>query len=418
MTFKRHATIFLATAAVATALIVAFNRIVDPYGIFAGPRVAGFNLLKPEYDKHICLGKSLALEAIKPRTVILGSSRSNNGLDPDHPGFGRDTPTFNAAIDGGNIYIALRYLQHANSIQPLKRVVLGADFFMFNSGFRNRPDFDETFLKVDRRGFPAKNPFAGVSAALTSASTFSSSIATILHQNDAPNNIQPDGPLLQHDWNMMAAHIVRQGGYRSAFLANEDVFINRTFRPEPARRYGFQGRGGESTLEYFRQIVDICRRDGIDLVVVVLPAHARQFEAIRASGLWPKFEDWKRQLTKILADEKYAPAFALWDFSGYNSMTTEEVPAASDTKTEMRWYYESSHFKKALGDLVLDRALGYNSAKRVVPADFGVLLTSKNIEIHLPRIRADQRKWEAEHPMDVSEIENIAKPLGPIPTDD
>jgi hypothetical protein len=422
MHFKRHVRAFLLTTAIATSIVIAINRVIDPYGVFNRPQFKGVNVLKPEYDKHICLGKALAIETIKPRAIILGSSRANNGLDPNHDGFASDQPVFNAAIDGGNIYIASRFLQHANALQPLKRVILGADFFMFNIWFRNRADFDETYLKLDQEKTPLRRSYlSGISAALTSASALHSSLQTFLRQDALPNNIQPYGPLGRHEWEMMAAHIVIQGGYRRAFLANEEVFISRTFRPEPSRRYDFEDRGARSSLLYFKQIAEICRRNGIELIVAILPAHARQNEAIRASGLWPKFEDWKRQLVQILSNESQASGgnrpFALWDFSGYNSMTTETVPDIGNTESKMRYYFESSHFKKELGDMVLDRALGYQSAQRVIPADFGVLLTTGNVESHLAQIQSDQRNWRIKHPADVSEIENIARPLGIIPSE-
>ena len=72
--------------------------------------------------------------------------------------------------------------------------------------------------------------------------------------------------------------------------------------------------------------------------------------------------------------------YPLWDFSGYNSLTTEDVPPDGDSETQMKWYWESSHYKKELGDLVLDRIFDYHHPERIVPDDFGVLLTPKNIK--------------------------------------
>lgn len=100
--------------------------------------------------------------------------------------------------------------------------------------------------------------------------------------------------------------------------------------------------------------------------------------------------------------------FPLWDFSGFNSLTTEEVPALGDTETRMKWYWESSHYKKELGDLVLDRVLDYSSPNRKVPADFGVLLDSKMLEAHLNQVRIDRDVWRKSHPEDVKEIADMA----------
>ena len=67
----------------------------------------------------------------------------------------------------------------------------------------------------------------------------------------------------------------------------------------------------------------------------------------------------------------------------------------------MRWYLESSHYKKELGDLVLDRVFDYQSPSRYVPDDFGIRLTQGNIEAHLSKIRKDQEEWVDKHPEDV-----------------
>jgi hypothetical protein len=69
----------------------------------------------------------------------------------------------------------------------------------------------------------------------------------------------------------------------------------------------------------------------------------------------------------------------------------ERIP---DRKEEqMRWYWESSHYKKEVGNLIVERILKGQSAESV-PDDFGVMINPHNIEQHLLSIRED-RKWYA-----------------------
>ena len=75
----------------------------------------------------------------------------------------------------------------------------------------------------------------------------------------------------------------------------------------------------------------------------------------------------------------------------------------------MQWYWESSHFKKELGDLVLDRIFAYHEPGRIVPEDFGVQITTANIEAHLAWIREQQKRYHETHPQEVSEVEYLAK---------
>jgi hypothetical protein len=78
----------------------------------------------------------------------------------------------------------------------------------------------------------------------------------------------------------------------------------------------------------------------------------------------------------------------------------------------MRWYWESSHYKKELGDLVLDRVFGYAHPGRTVNEDFGVRLSSGNIEPHLERIRDERARWLAESAGEAAEIHAAAQKKG------
>ncbi len=106
--------------------------------------------------------------------------------------------------------------------------------------------------------------------------------------------------------------------------------------------------------------------------------------------------------------------FPLWDFSGYNSISTEVVPVLGDTTTIMHWYFDSSHYTPAAGDLVFDRIFNYKSPDRTVPDDFGVLLTNQNIEFHLANIRSDREHYRQSHPDDINEIEAMARKVAKV----
>ena len=67
---------------------------------------------------------------------------------------------------------------------------------------------------------------------------------------------------------------------------------------------------------------------------------------------------------------------------------------------ELNNYWDSSHFKDTVGDQVLNRLFGIRS----VPEDFGVLLTSKNIEQALTDIRSRQQIYRTSHPQDIQLI--------------
>jgi len=68
---------------------------------------------------------------------------------------------------------------------------------------------------------------------------------------------------------------------------------------------------------------------------------------------------------------------------------------------------DSTHYKPNLGGLILSRIFHYHG--KSVPADFGYVLTSDNIEKYLLMIRVGQKKYRVNYPDQVMEIESMAK---------
>jgi hypothetical protein len=87
----------------------------------------------------------------------------------------------------------------------------------------------------------------------------------------------------------------------------------------------------------------------------------------------------------------------LWDFSGYNSVTTEPVA------TPMQYYWDSSHFTERVGGWILTRVMGGTETGQI-PADFGVSLTDENVEAHLAAVRADRDSYVRMHPQEAAEL--------------
>jgi 6,7-dimethyl-8-ribityllumazine synthase len=73
----------------------------------------------------------------------------------------------------------------------------------------------------------------------------------------------------------------------------------------------------------------------------------------------------------------------------------------------MRWYWEAGHFKKELGDLVLDKLFDYSNRESTVPVGFGVLLTPSNIEARLADIRVERERYAESHRQEVADLDRL-----------
>jgi len=96
----------------------------------------------------------------------------------------------------------------------------------------------------------------------------------------------------------------------------------------------------------------------------------------------------------------------LIDFSGYSSITTETLPVVG-SRDEMRFYWDSSHFKEIVGDYVLDRLFDVDSKARLVPSDLGMDLTSDTVEAVLASQHREQSAYRGRSAADVHTLRSL-----------
>ncbi|MGR9072722.1 MAG: hypothetical protein ACU833_06630 [Gammaproteobacteria bacterium] len=392
-------------------LIVLMNYIVDPYAIYDTPRLVGFNANKPLLYKHLRLAKAHAVVYKQPDALIIGSSRTEHGLDPEHPAIQARYNSYNLALTGATIYENLRYLQHANTSHPLKMVVLAVDLFQFNAYRPNASDFSEERLLAD---FEGKEQAVSLTidklATLASVDAMMASLQTIFGQENNDNVILLSGQAKPIQGDSLA---LKNRGRREAALYSELNFISHLYFPKPFRKFGFISKDGSvNTFNYFRKILEYCHHNNIRLHILISPAHARQWELVTAAGMWFQFEQWKREMVSLnqaVATEMHVQPFPLWDFSGFNYYTTETFPNLGDKQMMMEWYWESSHYRVELGNRVLDRIFDYREPNRQIANDFGVMITPDNIDEHLSGIRKKRHQYEINHADEVAEIYELVR---------
>jgi hypothetical protein len=388
--------------AFALALLAAaglFNAAVDPYAVFDWIDRAGFNRYKSEILSHWRTNKALRVRIVAPEAVVMGSSRALNGLDPAHAGFA-GLRSYNFALPGATPCDLERYLGLALEAGPLKRVVVGLDMFAANA-----------FLDDPRCVLPDEhaNPRIGFSRMLFSADTLNAAQKTVLKQRrQDPNIWQP----LPNGFAYVPVETVRkQGGARAAMRNFERQTLEHFFLPAPVCRFALaEPAAGLDPGKRLERFLAAAHDRGLDVRLFVSPAHARLALALDAAGLWGEFEAWKRALVAIndsVARDRGRTPFPLWDFSGFNAVTTEAVPPAGDLDAVMRYYWDASHYRKEAGDLVLDRLLDVPG--RAVPEGFGVALTPANLDSHLARTRAARDAYRTANPVDAGEAADAAR---------
>lgn len=366
--------------------IVSFNLVIDPFAHYHWISIPQLNAEKTQ----IGLGggrviKTTELLAKPYKTVILGTSRANIGIDPQYVAIPQ--PAYNAALNGTNIYemekLLVFIIEHCKQVNL---IIFSLDFLTFSNRRTTNADFADSVLAIDhpffkqlQQSFSLDETYYAIQTIIDNLNQRPAQYKTLYTEQGLAKQTFP----LPH--RTLFIDILRKN-----FFVNEQTYAGFCY--------------SQDRLQRFRHMIQLAKQHHIDMKLFISPIHARQLEAIRIMGLYPTFEQWKRDLIKIIQTEN--PTYPLWDFTGYNAFTTEAIP--DDPQQTMQWYWESSHYKVALGNQVLNRL--FNSSQQI--DNFGKILTNDMIDSHLSQIRQAQQQYQRIHSKEIQEMEILARQLG------
>lgn len=394
----RHLRRLLAGIVLLACTIAAWNFAVDPYRVFGTPDVTGFNALKPDFVESLRMTLPYALDRHRPDALILGTSRAGRGYLPQHPAFtGLDV--YNAALPAVSLYEMMRVLQHAQATRPLKRVVLGLDHRVFYADRDGNGAFNEARLRVDRNGRPQSRLFSSTlpdyAASLLSTDALLAALRAVRFQGWTRLTLTDDG-----QWRKVGDEFDSFTGFRAMTLNTFDRY----------RRYTAEPFDLEHTLEPLREILRLCHREGIDLRMVLPPSHAWHFEAMRHSGMLTRYDAIRRAIVatnEAIARDFARVPFPVWDYSGYRGHNVEAAPVERGSRPD--WFWETVHFKPALGKAVLDEVFAATDAPAAV---LGVRIDAADMDAHLATWHAARARWAAVHPAEVAAVEALYREWG------
>ena len=371
--------------------VVLINRAVNPYSLFASDWIV--RPAKPETYTHLRMVKAAQVRHVQPRAVILGSSRVETGLSPDHACWS-ERPVYNLGLSEATIYEILRYFQHAVAVTEVRQAVLLLDYSAFLSAANPAPDFTEERLAVSREGKPQS--LAAMEDWLTALGTSDALIGSLGTWRGVPGEkaYTPNGARVAAEEDR---RVIEKGGAAKAFAAYERRTLPQLAAMSPQL--------DPQAFQCFREILQLAKARGIDLRLGISPVHARFQEMLHLSGHGAGLKEWLRQLVEIVAQESTTGRrFQVLDFCGYNAFTTEPVPASGLG----RWYYEDSHFTMALGDLILERL--WKPAPEPVSSDgFGVVLSSEMLEQHQVETMKARERYRTQRQGELAALEAMIR---------
>ncbi len=129
---------------------------------------------------------------------------------------------------------------------------------------------------------------------------------------------------------------------------------------------GATGDNMKGTINDLAQMVSLLKAHRIPFVFLMSAPYKTWFLDLDLDA----FGRFEREVAKLTD---------FYDFSGINSITQDPFN-----------YYNPSHFRVPIGDMMLARIFNNNSVP--VPADFGVLVTAATVDAHLQKLREQVSK--------------------------
>ena len=334
---RRFCIIWLVGVVLLVALVGAFNALVDPYHVIGAPRIAGLNAAKPEATTHTQLAKDYLVGRLRPAGLLLGTSKVDVGIDPKSRFWPEDArPAFNYGVPGSNIHGAVANLRRAIASGTVRRALVVLEFVDFMGlPSQGKADAGTAITPLQR--------LHDIVLATLSLDAFRASIATVIAQQQAdPVDLSPDGATNDQGFRKL----VRTDGYEMFFRQKNAENAARLARLAALLRA--RPNAGVANLDDVVEIIALCSRHGIALDFALPPVHADLLVQIQRAGLWSRYQRVKAALTDLIAAEG-GNGVRLWDFSGFDAVSTEPVPTPAERGAEMAWFWEPNHFKRAVG---------------------------------------------------------------------
>jgi|GEM_PF-645535 len=362
--------------------ICLLNYFLDPYLIHQWDSPL-LQRLRPSREKLSPWAKTYAITQYKPEVVFLGNSRTEAGLPAESSLF-PGKRIFNGAITGGSLADAMDMARHAIAVSKVETIVWGIDYWSFNLEAGNT-EFDKELI-ARTTYYPSMRALLNIKRTLTVDMTEDSmKMLTGSFGKVCLSSLAFYG---QRDAACAAANLRDRGGAAKAI----EVDVKAVGKQNPDTQTAMKAFAAATT--------ELCVA-GKQVRLYINPTHALMTDTLYWSGQWERMEAWQTALVEMVGQQKRSGCdIRLFDFSGFNSVTTEIIPQVASGKTDMVNYWEASHYRTHVGQMILSRIFNVGADK--IPTDFGAEVTTETLPIHLHQYRQARDGYHLAHPMEVA----------------
>ena len=316
------------------------NLVVDPFGVFGD---GCYNWYSYNMTQEPSVAKIAYLQKNHENydSYIIGGSASNAYSVERLNGY-LDASFYNVSGYGADILEAEQTARFVIESYEVKNLVLCLSFDAANASFENA----RTHCKVSG----ASSGFFYASYLFANPQYARAKLSALESKSELPSEFDI--------FNAETGEIdrrIRDGEHISSldsYLQENPAFLNFRKTLLPLEDY-------EARLKSVAAIRDLCLEHGIDLYIIVPPLYHERFDQYSISEM----EFFYKRLVEVTP---------FWDF------------ALSSVSYEPRYFYDEENIRNATGEMAL--AAIFTDENSYYPDDFGVYVTTENLEVHLARL--------------------------------
>jgi hypothetical protein len=378
----------LTTAIFTLAIAAGFNWFIDPYGMYWSPLVEGLNVKKPEAGNRSRTSKPYVLSKLKPTVLIVGNSRVEMGLNPEHLLF--DKPTYNIGIPGLGMSSQIDFaLNEIESNANLEHIILSLDYldFLHTQNELAMP-VKELITRYKNKVTPNNSiDVADIGKMLFSLETTKNSFLTIVKQSAQSSSITQKGFNTAKSF----ISIVKNEG-KVPLFSQKLMELNTRLTSKIMRHHDDNWEDLGPKFVLLKQLIRVAQQSGIKLTLFINPYHISYLQLLKDLNYWSDFLLWKVHLNQLLRSQELNGSVSAYDFSGINNITSEKVQLDKPNQ-RMQWFWEPAHYTSEAGNIMLPILLGQNCnpsvARDLVKSDLNFLISSDN-----QALKATKEQWK------------------------
>jgi hypothetical protein len=310
-----------------TAALLLFNFLVNPFGAWRHRLVSGvyYRLRGGGHERVIT---PYRLRTAMPATVLLGTSRVIFGMPVEQ---GYMDGFLNAGLSAARPEEIGKEVRLALKNRRLKRIIWEVDFFTFDERLKCVP---ETCARLD-----------GSLRLLILDNLLSSDALDaawhMLGRAISGRRALDRKALEPIPWpqDFICERFTTQAGIGLVNIGEKGALQQILSETPLYKGSACCGKG----LAQLRSAVNEINRAGVESIVFLPPMTQYELEEIRQSGLWPRFQQFKRDLTASVS---------YWDYSGYNQISHTDS-----------MFLDVVHMKPEVGMTILRQLLAMPDSK-------------------------------------------------------